>query len=182
MQRSFSKFPFATRALIERLWSRPADQSVGFEIQYNASGEEVSVEAEQHYLLRVYADLSRVNHSCRRNAIVACIFNNQRSTLHAWTDITQDAKIVVYYLSDPLDCFKNMFNRTVELPAQQSFALGRCAARRHQGANILNGNKRRATALNRHRAATATAPPATAPRARETLGDALATRIQERDA
>lgn len=116
LRRHIKGLPAETREAIEALRS-PAGEKWEDKVRYNAYDDTTTVQDERRSVLRVYKDISRINHSCRPNAIVEWNDNPQvqAGTLQALTDIPRGTEIVISYLPQPQDSLKVQRSRKPSL-------------------------------------------------------------------
>lgn len=152
LEEKIDRLPRSTQAAIDELNS-PKTHNRASKVRFNAFEYNTTVDGENHCLLRVYNDISRINHSCRPNAMVE--WNDSPSvmagTLHALMDIPRDEEIVISYLPRPRDCLKFTRYRRSELTQSYFFRCECEACKLGEGEN-----EARSAALILYRSATTT--------------------------
>lgn len=144
LKKYIGNLPLLTQNKLLALWSPPKTTEKD-KVRYNAFEEDAEINGQTCCVLRVYDDLSRINHSCRPNATVEWNGNIEKGTLHALRDIRQGEEIVICYLPEPKDCFKNKRARKDELRRSYGFDC-HCDACQLRGDPAATESNRRASA------------------------------------
>ncbi|KAK3721777.1 hypothetical protein LTR37_002942 [Vermiconidia calcicola] len=99
-------------------------------------------------VVRVYNEISRINHSCQANAVVAWNERLQQGTVHALKNIPSGAEILVNYTADVTGSLRTGALRRASLEKHYDFgctcsACRRVATRGRSGPNRDDDDRRR---------------------------------------
>ena len=135
LERLYTKMTAAKQAQIDALHNVAGpfeDEKARFKslVALNAFDDEDKDEKGQpRTTLYVYNAISRINHSCRPNAMVDYNKNEGggMGTLYALTNIPQDGEITINYMSTEKEAFQTRYYRQTQLRKHYNFECN-CAA------------------------------------------------------
>ncbi|KAK4626558.1 hypothetical protein CLAFUW4_04913 [Fulvia fulva] len=109
-------------------------------IKLNAWSVIEQVDGQEHTILIMYNELSRINNSCTPNAMISWNAVTGRGSLHALQDITTNTEITIEYLAEPKDCFQKKTDRIAAIKEAYRFtAIVRCVLLRAIPTIIADG-------------------------------------------
>ena len=119
-------------------------------VALNAFQNDEDLDGQTHCVLRLYKDISRVNHSCRPNAIVEWDADLGKGTLRALEDIAAGQEISIDYMAKPGQCLRGRNARRADLQRHYKFQCD-CHVRRDNNNPASENHKLRVQALKLHR-------------------------------
>ncbi|KAK5126060.1 hypothetical protein LTR85_011415 [Meristemomyces frigidus] len=120
-----------------------AGEGVSSIVAFNAFDYDEEVAGQKHCILRIYHDISRVNHSCQPNAVVEWNANEGKGTIHALVDIARQAEINIGYMGRPDDFLRKAAPRQKDLLKHCGFQCACIVCHNNGNANSQNDNLRK---------------------------------------
>ncbi|KAK5134582.1 hypothetical protein LTR08_006368 [Meristemomyces frigidus] len=133
LETAYNNLTRASQKAVEALYRVEGD-NVSSIVSLNAFEYEEEVNGQRHCVLRLYKDLSRLNHSCEPNAIVEWNPTLSKGTLHALVAIPAGQELWIDYMAGAERCLRTTTNRRADLSRYYNF-LCEC----HVCSNNRNG-------------------------------------------
>ncbi|KAK4569350.1 hypothetical protein LTR86_003112 [Recurvomyces mirabilis] len=119
MIRARERMTDVRRAAFDKLHSE--DKTTQGIFRSNAFGDDEIRDGQNYHILRVYGKISRINHSCRPNAVVNWNANLGRATVRAITTISSGDEILLDYLGSAEATYQTRRQRRQALQARWNF-------------------------------------------------------------